>query len=141
MTRDNKRRKKKIKSRIKILNKTADERSIKNKKIEILERKLRKIDRNSKLRKYTKNKHTRQFPINKLSYQENKDVPLSTRSSRKTKKVKKKRGFFNFLRIPNFRRKTQKSRSLLSDLSQSVTGLSKKIPRTTRTTEIVPKMV
>ena len=149
MTRDTKRRKKKIKSRIKILNKTADERSIKNKKIEILERKLRKIDRNSKLRKidrnsklrkYIKNKHTRQFPINKLSYQENEDVPLpiSTRlKSRKTKKVKKKRGFFNFLRIPNFRRKTQKSRSLLSHLSQSITGLSKKIPGTTRTSKNV----
>tara|TARA_E500000178_G_scaffold343330_1_gene389963 strand:- start:57 stop:464 length:408 start_codon:yes stop_codon:yes gene_type:complete len=107
------------------------------KQIRDLQRKLRTIKKISKI----KNKHTRQFPINKLSYQENKDVPLTTRSSRKTKKVKKKRGFFNFLRIPNFRRKTQKSRSLLSRLSQSVTGLSKKIPQTTRTTEIVPKIV
>jgi len=106
------------------------------KQIRDLQRKLRTIKKISKI----KNKHTRQFPINKLSYQENKDVPLSTRSSRKTNKVKKNIGFLNFLRIPNFRRKTQK-RSLLSRLSQSVTSLSKKIPRTTRTTEIVPKMV
>ena len=101
------------------------------KQIRDLQRKLRTIKKISKI----KNKHTRQFPINELQYEEKIALPLSRRSSRKTKKVKKKRGFFNFLR------KTQKSRSLLSRLSQSVTGLSKKIPRTTRTIEIVPKMV
>ena len=101
------------------------------KQIRDLQRKLRTIKKISKI----KNKHTRRFPINELQYEEKIALPLSRRSSRKTKKVKKKRGFFNFLR------KTQKSRSLLSRLSQSVTGLSKKIPRTTRTIEIVPKMV
>ena len=102
------------------------------KQIRDLQRKLRTIKKISKI----KNKHTRQFPINELQYEEKIALPLSRRSKRKkTKKVKKKRGFFNFLR------KTQKSRSLLSRLSQSVTGLSKKIPRTTRTIEIVPKMV
>ena len=102
------------------------------KQIRDLQRKLRTIKKISKI----KNKHTRIFPINELQYEEKIALPLSRRSKRKkTKKVKKKRGFFNFLR------KTQKSRSLLSRLSQSVTGLSKKIPRTTRTIEIVPKMV
>lgn len=102
------------------------------KQIRDLQRKLRTIKKISKI----KNKHTRKFPINELQYEEKIALPLSRRSKRKkTKKVKKKRGFFNFLR------KTQKSRSLLSRLSQSVTGLSKKIPRTTRTIEIVPKMV
>jgi predicted nucleic acid-binding Zn-ribbon protein len=62
---------------------------------------------------------------------------------KKRKKVKK--GVLNFLRIPNFRRKTQKRGSLLSHLNQSVKSLSKNIPQTTRktrtkiTTVFVPK--
>ncbi len=102
----------------------ANERSIKR-----LKQKLDKIqDDERRKKRQIRNAKTRQFTINQ-------------NNSSNHNESKKKRGLLNFLRMPNFRRKTQK-KSLLPSLSQSVTNLSNKIPQTTtKTTEIVTKMV
>jgi hypothetical protein len=58
----------------------------------------------------------------------------------KNRKKKVKKSVLNFLRIPNFRRKTQKRGSLLSRLSKNIPQTSRSTTRSIRT-KIVSIMV
>ena len=128
MNNNNYKKIKNLESKIKKLNTRRDNPT---KEIEILQRKIKTIrqsNRKSKRKKYIKSKNRRKSNIDD--------------SNKQTKQVKSKKGFLNLFRIPFFRRKTRKNKqSLLSDLSQSVTRLSRKIPKTMTTIKIMPKMV